>query len=925
VVSHAWDRVQQIFLEAVDLPPADRAAFLDRACAGDAALRAEVESLLHADVADSTPLHGAIGREVASMLDAASLDGARVGAYRILSEIGRGGMGSVYLAERDDDQYRKLVAIKVVRRGMDTDEVLDRFRHERQILASLEHPFIARLIDGGTTPDGRPFFVMEYVEGRPIDEYCRHAGLDVRARLRLFVQVCEAVAYAHRALVVHRDLKPGNILVTRDGVPKLLDFGVAKLLDPGADPQLTATWMQVGPLTPEYASPEQVRGHPVTTATDVYALGAILFELLTGVRAQRVETHTPAEIERIVCETDVARPSTVAGAAPRVDGDLDTIVLMAMRKEPERRYRSVDALAEDVRRRLDGRPVLARQDSLTYRARKFAARHSVAIIAVALVLASVIGGATLAMLQAREAQKARHTAERRLAEIVELSDRTLYDVHSMLEKLPGGTEARKQIVTTTLKFLEDLSKDAGQDDALRFVLSVSYSKVADVLGSPLRPNLGDSRGALDNYARSIALVEPLLAKEPNRADYLRQWLDAKGNLATVMARNGNDTGAEAIERSLIPQARRLATLCPRDPDCLLTESTVYSDLIEMLQSTDSQSAFAYARLQTQTDERALQTLPGNPIVERELATAYSQEAKMLNQRGELAAAADRYQHAVALRERAVGRDPSNVIARRSLMITYGNLGGNLGSPFVPNLGDSAGAQQYYSKAVAIARDLAAADPKNQLAQYDLGNALLFRATLDVGPGEVPDSLALLREADDVLDRVTAADPQAVSKVKPLAMVQEYEGRRLEALHRDSEAAVQYRRSIASTEKGRARLPSDLSLLSQLVASSAALAELLARTGAHDEAVAVARSAVDAVEHTSAPASERWRVAAYVARGYESLATVQASGQRWAEAKAAADRALVEFRQIVEAGSPRATKADVARVEALLLRIAPHQR
>src|SRR5262249_48153167 len=246
---------------------------------------------------------------------------------------------SVFLAERDDDEFRKQVAIKVVRRGMDTEEVLGRFRHERQILAGLEHPYIARLIDGGTTPDGRPFFVMEHVEGLPIDAYCRERQLDLKSRLRLFVQVCEAVSYAHRALVVHRDLKPSNILVTSDGVPKLLDFGVAKLLGAG-DPGLTSTSFAMGPLTPEYASPEQVRGLPTTTAADVYALGAVLYELVAGVRAQRVDTYTPFEIERVVCDTDVVRPSAAdraPGLTERVDGDLDNIVLMAMRKERERR------------------------------------------------------------------------------------------------------------------------------------------------------------------------------------------------------------------------------------------------------------------------------------------------------------------------------------------------------------------------------------------------------------------------------------------------------------------------------------------------------------------------------------------------------------------------------------------------------------
>jgi len=383
-----WDRIQEIFLEAVDLPPAERAAFLDRACNSNAEVRGEVESLLRADGTNEAVVFAAIESEAASMLDEPSLVGARLGPYRVLREIGRGGMGAVYLAQRDDEHYRKLVALKVVQRGLDTAGVLARFRHERQILAGFEHPYIARLIDGGTTPDGRPFLVMEYVKGHPIVAYCRERNSDLESRLRLFLRVCEAVSYAHRALVVHRDLKPNNILVSGEGIPKLLDFGVAKLLDPGADPRLTSTSFAMVPLTPAYASPEQVRGLSISPVVDVYALGAILFELLTGTCAQKINTHTPSEIERVVCQTEVQRPSVAARAAglPRWRGDLDDIILMAMRKESERRYQSVDQLADDIVRYLDGRSVRARQSSFGYRTQKFVGRQRSLILAITVCL-----------------------------------------------------------------------------------------------------------------------------------------------------------------------------------------------------------------------------------------------------------------------------------------------------------------------------------------------------------------------------------------------------------------------------------------------------------------------------------------------------------------------------------------------------------
>src|SRR5579863_3068895 len=323
--SDSWDRAQALFLSAADLSAAELEPFLDASCAGDAELRSEVESLLAADRKNGAGIASAVEIE-ASLLFDSPLSGERLGAYRILHEIGRGGMGAVYLAVRDDELYRKKVAIKVVKRGMDTTEVLSRFRYERQILANLDHPYIAGLYDGGTTYDGRPFFVMEFVEGQPVDTFCRERALSVDARCRLFVRICEAVAHAHRNLVVHRDLKPANIFVTPEGTPKLLDFGIAKLLDDGAgDRETTATMARH--LTPDYASPEQVRGLAVTTATDVYSLGSVLYELLTGRRAHQITGSTPGEVERAVCETEILPPSV---HAPQLDADLDNIVQMAM-------------------------------------------------------------------------------------------------------------------------------------------------------------------------------------------------------------------------------------------------------------------------------------------------------------------------------------------------------------------------------------------------------------------------------------------------------------------------------------------------------------------------------------------------------------------------------------------------------------------
>lgn len=371
-----WQRVKALLDSALQHPAEQRAAFLSAACAGDATLRKEVESLVASGDRAQDFLEASMP---ASYGSPARHPPERVGPYRLLSEIAHGGMGAVYLAERTDD-YRKRVAVKLLRSEIGSESVVRRFRQERQILAGLDHPAIARLLDGGTTEDGVPYFVMEHVEGMPVDEYCDSRGLSVRERLGLFQTVCSAVSYAHGKQVVHRDLKPGNILVTADGTPKLLDFGIAKLLASGlAETDATTTGLRL--MTPAYASPEQVRGDPITVATDVYALGVLLYWLLTGHSPYQVNAEMSHQLARAICEQEPQAPSTCLGRRDgrRLARDLDAITLKALRKEPHRRYASVDEVSDDIRRHLEGRPVTARRGALTYRAGKFVRRKAAAI------------------------------------------------------------------------------------------------------------------------------------------------------------------------------------------------------------------------------------------------------------------------------------------------------------------------------------------------------------------------------------------------------------------------------------------------------------------------------------------------------------------------------------------------------------------
>jgi serine/threonine-protein kinase len=427
-----WGRIKELFEAAVDLDPNERRTLLDKECGGDEALREEIESLLKSD----EQTDGFIEQPAFTIPHDLFPDnveepfaGRQFGAYQIIREIGRGGLGAVYLAARADDEYRKQVAIKLVRRGLDTEDILRRFRNERQILAQLDHPNIARLIDGGTTDDGLPYFVMEYVNGQPIDAYCDANALPTTERLKLFRKVCAAVTYAHQNLVIHRDLKPSNILVTEDGEPKLLDFGIAKLLSTG-DELFTQTIPALRVMTPEYASPEQVKGEKIMTTSDVYSLGVLLYELLTGQRPYRLKARTPEEIAHAITEQEPERPSTaVKGRDSRIEnresadsqftnynsrslrGDLDNIVLMAMRKEPARRYTSVGQFSEDIRRHLEGLPVRARKDTVAYRTSKFVNRHRIGVTAAGLVLLSLVGGFVATLVQVRTARRERAKAE----------------------------------------------------------------------------------------------------------------------------------------------------------------------------------------------------------------------------------------------------------------------------------------------------------------------------------------------------------------------------------------------------------------------------------------------------------------------------------------------------------------------------------
>ncbi len=567
-------RLLELLDQALERPPEEQRALLDAACGGDRALYWEVEALLETE-ADG----GVLAGPAFSVHSDDPVVGRRIDHYRLIRLLERGGMGAVYLAERDD--FEKRVALKLIRRGLDADEILvRRFHNERQILARLDHPGIARLLDGGTTADRLPYFVMEYVEGESIDRYCEKQELDLDGRLELFRKVCSAVQFAHQNLVIHRDLKPGNILITAEGEPKLLDFGIAKLLDDGLAARAVETVLGQGPMTPRYASPEQVRLQPVTTASDVYSLGVLLYELLTGLDPYDLDTDRSDEIARAICDREPTKPSTaVRRRAPadgrslrrRLAGDLDAIVLKAMRKEPQERYLSADQLSEDIRRHLEGLPVAARVGSLAYYAGKFFRRNKLALAVIAAFLLLLTTFSVVSTVLWRQAER-----EREKAELEQRRVQTAFQFLENLIKSADPDRAKGEKLTAfelleygRLRIVEDLKDEPELQIDLAGTLGDVFRKLGayeeskELMATSLRVARQHYGGDHPKVAKRIVNLAVLLYDHEELSAAERRFREAlemrsrlgqeasklfrtKGNLATILMQQAKFEEAEEI-------------------------------------------------------------------------------------------------------------------------------------------------------------------------------------------------------------------------------------------------------------------------------------------------------------------------------------------------------------------------------------------
>ncbi|HUF11327.1 MAG TPA: serine/threonine-protein kinase [Rhodothermales bacterium] len=787
-----WHEVEQLFFRALELPGEERGAFLEKACGSDEDLRSEVDRMLRHHSEGDSPLDAPLPH-LSALAPDEDLTPERVGPYRVVRPIGAGGMGVVYLAERDDEHFRQSVALKVIRGGHESADMIRRFVVERQILANLRHENIAGLLDGGTTDDGRLYFAMEYVDGLPVDEYCERKKMSLEDRLELFKRICSAVQHAHQNLVVHRDLKPSNILVTAAGTPKLLDFGIAKVVDPmEAEPGTPLTREDFRVMTPEYASPEQVKGRPITTASDVYALGALLYELVTGELAHRFSERTPAGIEQVVCERPVKRPSSIVAksAGRSISGDLDTIILKALQKEPWHRYHSAEQLAEDIDRFQSGAPIAARPPTLGYRSRKFVGRHRFGVGATALIALLLIGATVVTAVQSSAiAAKTEEVArERDRAE-------TVSEFLVEIFRAPDPSQAKGESVTAAeildrgaLKIQSDLATQPDLQADLLLVMSEVYLNLAvydsaeslarraldlsrEVFGSEskeaarastalalVHKTTGDFDAARGLYENALATQRAVLSDDHldiastanNLGNLLQQqgeYEASLGHLREALAIRRKAHGSNAPEVAVT--LNNLATVAYTMGDYSLAESSHRSVLDILVKNNgpdDPQVAVSMNNLATVLDakgdlagaeEMYRQVLdlkrklkgPDHPDV----AYTLNNLGALLRKAGRLDAAKPVFNEALRIFKASYGaRHPNVAVATHNLASVYRDAG------------DWVAADTLYASAVAILTE--AAGPRNpNVGIMRAGQASVYRGLADFARAETEyrDALEIL--------------------------------------------------------------------------------------------------------------------------------------------------------------------------------------
>jgi tetratricopeptide (TPR) repeat protein len=795
-----WRQIKPILDSALELTPAARRDFLNTVCV-DTALRREVDSLLLAhDQADPNVLRpGAwLSADSDEELRFRLPPGKRIGAYEILEEIAQGGMGAVYRAVRADGQYTQQVALKIIRAELGGQFTAARFRNERQILARLDHPNIARILDGGVTADGLPYFVMEFIDGLPITDYCCRYQLSIDARLKIFRTVCSAVHYAHQHLVIHRDIKPVNILITSDGVPKLLDFGIAKILDPsllpeGTDVTAASGWL----MTPEYASPEQFSGGDITTATDVYSLGLVLYELLAGRRAYSFTSHGTLEMARAVLETDPEKPSA-AREPHRLSGDLDNITLKAIRKEPAARYTSVEQFSEDIRRHLEGLPVLARRSTLGYRCWKYVLRHRIGVAAAALILALLLAGIWSTRREAEIARGNELRAESRFNDVRQLANSLIFEMHDSIQNLPGATNARNLLLSRAVQYLDSLAKESSGDSGLQRELAAAYERVGDVECQPRAASLRDSDGALKSYRKSLGLREALAKNYHGDVQLMLGLAASSRKVAEVMVDTGDVNGALDHASRAIAIASSIRGGSASNEKARLTEllsdyltrGVIEYNSIPRGGLQRPEPALQDYRRGLELASELLAVDPGNRSAVHQKAVIQERIGRILLRTGhpeealkELSASLDIF-HSLA-------SDANDAGAQRNLAASLSMYGDGLS--FEGRFRD---ALAYYRQELAIFQRLSEADPNDLNARISLGGSFYDVGACLMRQGKLMEALGLIQRARTIEEESIARDPKSTAVLSILGDYRMAEAETLVRMDQPARALESYRAAEA---------------------------------------------------------------------------------------------------------------------------------
>ena len=782
-----WLQLNDIFHNALEIAEKERSKYIKNECGNDAELIKEVENLISSAESNTDFLNeNAVGKVKDYVPFVEDLNRKSIGHYKLIKEVGRGGMGAVFLGERADKEFDQKVALKIVHNQFANETLLERFRNERQILASLKHPNIAHLIDGGTTESGLPYFVMEYVEGETLLDYCDKNRLNIDNRLKLFQNICSAVSHAHKNLIIHSDIKPSNILVTKDGVPKLLDFGIAKSYKLNESKE-SVTITQTGGrmLTPDYASPEQVSGEMITTSTDIYSLGIVLYELLTGHRPYKLSNLNPIDSFKIICEQEPTRPSNIVGTTEetvlsgsemlkitpqtvstsrntqpdslsrQLTGDIDNILLKSIRKEAERRYDSVNEFVEDIKRYQDGLPVSATTDSRTYRVKKFVKRHKTGTLMAVFATLLLISATALTSWQYFKAQKAQVEAEQRFNDVRKLANSIVFELHDSIKDLPGSTPAREKIITRALEYLDKLASANSDDPTLLLELANAYEKIGDIQGGMFESNLGKRELAFKSYNKSLEIGERLINREPNNKEFQIKLADSYFKIANM----------RWIQLKIL-ESIQLYEKSVKIREKLFNENSSDKDFTLGLANVNSRYGFAIAA--SGKHDEGLVFLRKSASIMEDLKEKYPDDTAVLDRyaicndlvasildggKQKYGEALELYKKTQPITTKLHEDNPKNMVFKRSYSLAFYNI-----AHMQNKLGKYLDGLANIKKAVEISKEILDADPKSEEFKQNLATLEILHADFLTKTNNTDDALNTIKRVLKTFEEVEKNAP-----------------------------------------------------------------------------------------------------------------------------------------------------------------------